>query len=193
MRAGHLACQFGHAGPPASLSSVVDLRPMNERNEIYNNFPWSTPFLENMVWLGVYLLGSAIFAIISLWVSAAYFVYCLVSMYLLIPRFVCTHCSYYGMTCHSGQGRLAALLFSKRDTELFSSCFKNMRFAAPVFLAPLVTGLILSFLHFSWGCVASTIGFGILALGCTRMVTKRLGCPHCGQKPICPACRNFKT
>ena len=124
---------------------------MNECSKIYDSCPWSTPLLENTVWLGVYLLGSAIFAIMSPWVSAAYFGYCLVSMYLLIPRLVCTHCSYYGRTCHSGQGRLTALLFSKRDTELFESCFKNMGLAAPVFLAPLVAGLILSFLHFSWG------------------------------------------
>lgn len=166
---------------------------MNERSKTYDNYPWTTPFLENLVWLGVYVLGSIIFATFSTWAAAAYFGYCAVGMYLLIPRFVCTHCSYYGMTCHSGQGRLAALLFSKRDTGLFNSCFKSMRLAAPVFLAPLIAGLVLSVLRFSWEPVAMTVGFGILALGCTRMVTKRLGCPHCKQKPVCPACRNFKT
>jgi hypothetical protein len=166
---------------------------MNDHIKTYDSYPWTTPLLENMVWLGVYVLGSVIFAIFSPWASAAYFCYCLISMYFLIPRFVCTHCSYYGMLCHSGQGRLAALLFSRRNTELFNSCFKGMRLAAPVFLAPLVAALILSFLRFSWGHVALTVGFGILALGCTRMVTKGLGCPHCKQRQVCPACRNLQT
>jgi hypothetical protein len=166
---------------------------MKEQIIDYDSYPWTTPFLENTVWLGVYLLGSVIFLLCNTWAAAAYLGYCLVSMYLLIPRFVCTHCSYYGKTCHSGQGRLAALLFSKRDTELFKSCFKGMRLAAPVFLAPLIAALVLSFLHFSWGRAALAIGFGILALGCARMVTKGLGCPHCRQKSVCPACRNPQT
>jgi hypothetical protein len=166
---------------------------MNEQITSYDSYPWATPFLENTVWLGVYLLGSIIFSLFDPWAAGAYLGYCFVSMYLLIPRFVCTHCSYYGKTCHSGQGRLAALLFSRRDTALFTLSFKCMRFAAPVFLAPLAAALILSFLHFSWGRVALTLGFGTLALWCTRVVTRRLGCPHCKQKSVCPACRNFQT
>jgi len=163
---------------------------MNEQIKIYDSYPWTTPFLENIVWLGVYLLGSIIFLMFSKWAAGAYLGYCFVSMYLLIPRLVCTHCAYYGRICHSGQSKLAALLFSKRDTGLFALCFKRMRFAAPVFLAPIIAALFLFFLHFSWGLVALVLGFGVLALWCTHAVTRGLGCPHCKQKSVCPACRN---
>src|SRR3974390_1479227 len=98
---------------------------MKDQITDYDKYPWTTPLLENVVWLVVYLLGSVIFLLFNTWAAAAYLGYCLVSMYLLIPRFVCTHCSYYGKTCHSGQGRIAALLFSKRDTERFGEYLKS--------------------------------------------------------------------
>jgi hypothetical protein len=166
---------------------------MNQQTIDYESYPWTTPLLENIVWLWVYVLGFIIFLLFNIWAALTYLGYSLVCMYLLIPRFVCTHCSYYGKICHSGQGRLSAFLFSRRDTTLFGSYFKYMRFAAPVFLAPLIAGLILFILHFSWERVALTIAFGMLALWCTRVVTKRLGCPHCNQKSVCPACRNIQA
>jgi hypothetical protein len=153
----------------------------------YDNYPWSTPLLENAVWLAVYALGFVIFSLLSAWAALAYLGYSLVCMYLVIPRFICTHCTYYGKTCHSGQGRLAALLFSKRETKRFGDYFKYMRFAAPVFLAPIVSGLVLLIIHFSWERVGLAIAFGILALGCTRIVTLKLGCPHCNQRSVCQA------
>jgi len=162
---------------------------MNPKPIHYDNYPWTTPLIENAVWLAVYALGFVILSLLNPWAALAYLGYSLVCMYLVIPRFICTHCTYYGKTCHSGQGRLAALLFSKRQTERFGDHFKCMRFAAPVFLAPIVGGLALFIVHFSWEPVGLTIAFGILALGCTRIVTLRLGCPYCHQRSVCPACR----
>ena len=159
----------------------------------YDNYPWTSPLLENVVWLAVYALGYVIFSLLSAWAALAYLSYSLVCMYLVIPRFICTHCTYYWKTCHSGQGRLAALLFSKRETERFGDYFKYMRFAAPVFLAPIVCGLALFIDHFSWERVGLTIAFGILALGCTRMVTLKLGCPHCNQRFVCQAWQNSRA
>jgi hypothetical protein len=166
---------------------------MNQQTITYENYPWTTPLLENIVWLGVFSLGSIIFLLFNTWAALTYLGYSLLCIYLLIPRFVCTSCSYYGKTCHSGQGKLAALLFSRGDTALFNSNFKYMRLAAPVFLAPIIAGLVLFFLNISWERTALTIGFGVLALWCTRIVTRSLGCPHCKQKPECPGCRNIQT
>jgi len=153
----------------------------------YDEYPWTTPLLENGVWLGVFALGSFIVSLLSGWAAAAYLGYSLICMYLLMPRMVCTHCSYYGRTCHSGQGRIAGLLFSRGDTASFGSRFKYSRFAAPVFLAPLIIGLVFCALHFTWSRLGATLAFGILALGCTRAVTCGLGCPHCNQRALCPA------
>jgi hypothetical protein len=108
-------------------------------------------------------------------------------MYLLVPRLVCTSCSYYGQTCHSGQGRIAGLLYSPRPQGSFPSRFRYMRLAAPVFLAPLLAGGLLLLLRFSLAHVVLTVLFGILALGVTRFVTTRLGCPRCQQRHICTA------
>jgi hypothetical protein len=166
---------------------------MNQQVIKYENYPWTTPLLENIVWIGVYVLGFIIFILFNVWVAMIYLGYSIVCMYILIPRFVCTHCLYYGKTCHSGQGRLAAFLFSRRDTTLFGSYFKYMRFAAPVFLAPLIAGLILLSLNFSWERVVLIISFGMLALWCTRIVTMRLGCPYCNQKSTCPAYRKIQA
>jgi hypothetical protein len=153
----------------------------------YDGYPWTTPFLENVLWLSIYVLGSIIFGLIGTWAAVTYATYCVVSMYLLIPRFVCTYCSYFGRRCHSGQGRIAALLFAKRNDALFGTSFKCMRFVAPVFLAPLIAGITLWVFQFSWEILGMTVLFGILALYCTRVVTMRAGCPHCKQEAVCPA------
>jgi hypothetical protein len=171
----------------------LNVRPEMKPSPIqYDNYPWTTPLLENAVWLVVYALGFVIVSLLSAWAALAYLGYSLVCMYLVIPRFICTHCTYYGKTCHSGQGRLAALLFPRQETGRFGDYFKYMRFAAPVFLAPIFCGLALFIIHFSWERVGLTIAFGILALGCTRIVTLNLGCPHCEQRSVCPAWRNSR-
>ena len=166
---------------------------MNQQAITYDYYPWTTPLLENTIWLGVFVLGSIIFLLFNVWSAMIYLGYSLLCMYVFIPKLVCTSCSYYGKTCHSGQGRLAALLFSKGDTTLFNSHFKYMRLAAPVFLAPIIAGAILFFFDVSWKHVTLTIGFGVLALWCTRMLTKRLGCPHCNQNLGCPGCQKITS
>jgi hypothetical protein len=153
----------------------------------YDDYPWATPLLENAVWLGVFALGSLIFSLASGWAAAAYLGYSLACMYLLLPGWVCTHCSYYGRTCHSGQGRISGLMFARGDATGFGLRFRVMRFAAPVFLAPLAAGLVLCAVHFTWWRLAATLAFGLLALGVTRAVTCGLGCPHCNQRAVCPA------
>lgn len=128
----------------------------------------------------------------GMWAATVYLGHSIVCLYLVVPGLVCTHCAYYGRTCHSGQGRLAALLFPKRDTGRFGERFKCMRFAAPVSLAPLIAGIAQLVLRFSWERAALTIVFGILALGCTGLVTLRLVCPHCAQRSICPGARKAR-
>jgi hypothetical protein len=160
---------------------------MNSVPGFLANYPWTTPLIENTVWGGVYLLGSATFWFIHPWAAGAYLAYSLACMYLLLPRLVCTSCFYYGRRCHSGQGRIASLLFSPRSQAEFASRFRSMRLAAPIFLAPLLAGIVMLFVRFSPRLAACTLAFGILALGCTRLVTKRLGCPRCRQRHVCPA------
>ncbi len=151
------------------------------------NYHWRVPLIENSVWVSVYLLGSAILWLLHPVAAGAYLAYSLVCMYLVIPRLVCTSCNYYGQTCHSGQGRVASLFFASRPQSDFASRFRNMRLAAPVFLAPLLVGGVLLLFRFSVALAGSTVLFGILALGVTRFVTTRLGCPHCQQRHVCPA------
>ena len=160
---------------------------MSSPSSCLPSYHWRVPLIENSVWVGVYLLGAAILWLLHPFVAAAYLAYSLVCMYVLVPRLVCTSCSYYGQTCHSGQGRIASLLFSPRPQAGFPSRFQYMRLAAPVFLAPLLAGGLLLVLRFSLARVVLTVLFGILALGVTRFVTTRLGCPRCQQRHICPA------
>lgn len=166
---------------------------MNQQNTIFEKYPLTTPIVENFIWFEVYLLGFVIILLFNFWVAHIYLVYSLATMYLIIPRFVCTSCSYYGKICHSGQGKISGLLFSKRDTNLFRSNFKYMRFAAPVFLLPLIIGVILIFFQYSFALALLVFAFGFTALVCTRIVTYKLGCSHCNQKSVCPACNKLKT
>ncbi len=162
---------------------------MGSSSELSGNYHRAVPLLENAVWGGVYSLGAVIFWRVHPLAAGVYLAYALTCMYLLLPRLVCTSCSHYGCTCHSGQGRIASLLFAPRDQAEFATRFRQMRLAAVVFLAPLLAGIIMLLARFSFGLVVLTLAFGILALGCTRLVTKRLGCPHCQQQHVCPACQ----
>ena len=158
------------------------------RSASFSGYPWSVPFIENAVWAAVYLLGSAIFWRVHPLAAGAYLVYSVSCMYLLVPRLVCTSCAYYGRTCHSAQGRIAALLFSPRDQREFPARFRYMRLAAPVFLFPVLAGAVLSVIRLSGTLAFSTLLFGVIALGFTRLVTTRLGCTRCEQRSVCPAC-----
>lgn len=71
-----------------------------------DNYHWSVTLLENTAWWGVFGLGSAVLWTIHPLIAVAYLTYSLSCMYLLFPYLVCTSCSYYGHTCHSGQGRI---------------------------------------------------------------------------------------
>jgi len=155
---------------------------------LYNEYPRSTPVIENAVWVAAIVLGAAILAPVHAAAAVAYAAYSVACLYLLIPRLVCTRCGYFGSTCHSGQGKIAALLFSPRDPSGFEASFRWMRLAAPVFLAPLVAGLPLLAIEFSVARLVLLAAFAVIALGLTRLVTKRLGCAHCRQRAACPAC-----
>ena len=160
---------------------------MNSQVVRFDRYPLAIAILENSVWFSIYALGSVLFLQLETWTAGAFAAYCVLSMYLVIPKLICTHCSYFGSICHSGQGRIASLLFTKSDQTTFSAHFRSMTLAAPVFLAPLIAGLALTLIRFSWQILGTTLVFGVLALWCSRMVTLRLGCPHCKQQPICPA------
>ena len=160
---------------------------MSSRPACLAHYPWRVPLLENAVWVAVYLLGAAILGQVHPAAAGAYLVYSLVCMYLVLPRLVCTSCSYYGQTCHSGQGRIASWLFASRPQTGFGAAFRHMRLAAPVFLVPLLSGIVLLVLRFSLALAVSTVLFGVLALGVTRFITTRLGCPSCQQRHVCPA------
>lgn len=152
------------------------------------DYPWRVPALENLVWGVVMTLGAAILWGLHPALAIAYLAWSLLALYVLVPRLVCTACAYYGRTCHSGQGRLAARLGPRRDPAAFAARFRHVRLVGPVFTLPLLAGLVALPLHFGWTLALLTAAFGMVALGLTRVVTRRLGCARCAQRDGCPAC-----
>lgn len=152
------------------------------------DYPLRVPVLENLVWATTMALGTIILAGLHPALAAVYLIWSLLALYVLVPRLVCAACAYYGRTCHSGQGRLAARLGPRRDPGTFAARFRRMRLVGPVFTAPLLAGLIALPFRFDWRLALLTAAFGVVALGLTRVVTRRLGCARCAQSGACPAC-----
>ena len=150
--------------------------------------PWRVPALENLVWAVAMALGAAILWGLHPALAIAYLVWSMLALYVLVPRLVCAACGYYGRTCHSGQGRLAARLGPRRDPAAFVARFRHVRLVGPVFTLPLLAGLVALPFRFEWRLALLTAAFGVVALGLTRVVTRRLGCARCAQRGICPAC-----
>ena len=89
-----------------------------ENNKTYENFPVWVPLLAWVLSLSIYVLGSYIFWLLYLPLTAAYILFCLWIEYRIL-RFSCVNCYYYGKTCGLGRGKLCTLLFKKGNPEKF--------------------------------------------------------------------------
>ena len=120
--------------------------------KVFERYPLWIVLLSNFVGLAIYLTGAAILAGFGLWMSGLYLLYCL-GLELRLLKGHCVNCAYYGQVCGFGKGKLCAWFFKPGDPKKFAAADITWAKMLPdfaVLLWPVIGGIILLFLNFSW-------------------------------------------
>ena len=161
----------------------------------FDRYPTWIVAVSNLVSLAIYGLGGYIMAGLGVWVLGAYVAYCL-WLEVRLLKSACADCAYYGRTCGTGKGRLCALLFRRGDPHRFAAREVSWLQILPdlsVSLVPLIVGIVLSILGFSWTRLVAMLGLLALSSAGNAAVRGNLLCAHCEQRSLgCPASKLFE-
>ncbi len=161
----------------------------------YENYPAWIIVVCSLVPVSIYIIGAVILAGFSPWVSVAYLLFCL-WLEARVMRKSCVNCYYYGKNCGTGKGRLCALLFKRGDPQRFAAKEATWKEVLPDFLVsllPLLGGIVLSFLDFTWLRIFLLVLLMALASVGTAAIRGNLLCKYCEQGRLgCPAAKLFE-
>lgn len=166
-----------------------------EQNKYYENYPFSTVCICSGQTILSYILGTWILFLVNEWLGFGYILLWLFSL-LISMKLRCCYCYYYGRTCSfSLLSKLAGMIFNKGDPQEFKSSKKVMPVAAVSFivsLLPLVGGVILNIMNFSWLNVLLLGVYILSAFLVSFPIRGSLSCKHCKQGELgCPAYRRM--
>lgn len=161
----------------------------------YENFPIWIPLLAIFVSFATYILGAIILTGFGIIVVILYLVYCFGVVEMLVLFRSCKYCCYYNKVCGLGRGKIASLFTKKGDPKKFTEREVTLSDLIPDFLVtifPIVGGVILSVLDFSFMRIGLIILLAIISFGGTAVVRGNLACKYCKQREIgCPALKFF--
>ena len=148
---------------------------------------------HNIPYIGMTVLGTAVFVVgsgVAVWgliAGAVYLAYGAAGA-LWIMVFVCPYCRYWNTrACPCGYGRIAARFRAKEPVECFDEKFKkHIPVIVPLWFLPLLAGVPLLVLAFSWLLLALLVIFALDAFVVLPMVSARHGCKECPQRDSCP-------
>ena len=147
-----------------------------------------------LVNVSMYALGATILSGFGTIAAALYLLYCL-GVEINVVRKSCVDCYYYGKWCAFGKGRVAPLLFKQGDGKRFTSRCMSWKELAPdmlVPLFPLIGGIALLIISFSWSIIAMLAALATLSFYGNYIVRSKIACKYCKQREIgCPAERFF--
>lgn len=164
----------------------------------YEQFPLKLVCLSALTTVIGYLLGTIVFYLLNPWLGAAFLLLCLAAV-IVVMRYRCSYCYYYGKRCSSGFSLVASKLFKKRSPEEFATqktLMPAMLISLPVILLPLLAAIALVLLTgtlLAWALLAANLlmfvpGSAKKSLYCSHCKQRELGCPACdGLKPKSPA------
>ena len=150
-------------------------------------------FINNIPYMAMILLGAAVFVIGSgglLWgrlAATAYTAYGLAGA-LWIMVFVCPYCRYWNnSSCPCGYGKIAAKLRPRKALDCFNEKFKkHIPVIVPLWFIPVLAGVPLLVLGFSWPLLILLVVFAVDAFVLLPLFSVKHGCTECPQKESCP-------
>jgi len=153
--------------------------------------------INNMPYMGMTVLGTVVLIVgsgMAAWglvAGAVYLAYGAAGA-LWIMVFLCPYCRYWNTrACPCGYGRIAARFRAKKPVECFSEKFKkHIPVIVPLWLIPVLAGVPLLILAFSWLLLALLIVFALDAFVVLPLVSTKHGCKECPQRDSCPWMKN---
>jgi hypothetical protein len=149
-------------------------------------------FVANVPYLVMIVLGTATIVAgfdITPWTlcgAAGYAAYGIVGA-LWVMVFICPSCGYYGTDeCPCGYGRISAKLVRQRERSFTAKFRKHIPVIVPVWIIPVVCGIVSLYGAFSWLVLALMLGFALDAYFLLPLVAKKRSCAQCPQKDDCP-------
>jgi hypothetical protein len=136
----------------------------------------------------------AVYIIFGLYSIFAYFYasYLAIAITIILPLARCIRCFYYGKVCHICGGKAASFLYPKGREELFKENFKYSVFLYPVWMIPLLAGLVqLVRLRGLQALLIFVIYLAILFIS-RRFLQWHAGCKRCHQRLFCPGAASFR-
>lgn len=162
--------------------------------KVFERYPIWIVVLSNFVGVLIYLVGASILAGFGLWMSGLYLLYCF-GLELRLLKGHCVHCYYYGKVCGFGKGKLCAWLFKPGDPRKFTETeisWANMLPDLLVLFWPVLGGIILLVLNYSWLLAGLLLLLLVLSTSGNAIIRGSFACKTCKQKELgCPAARLF--
>lgn len=171
------------APDPASCDKHQAIQEYSHLQEIVDNLPYTL-----MVLLGAVIFRTGFGSGVLGWGTAAlYVVYGILGAFWII-LFVCPYCHYYDTSsCPCGYGQISAKLRRKRDDSRFITKFrKHIPVIVPLWIIPVVAGVIFLIDGFSAWRLVLLIAFVVNSFILLPLVSTKYGCAHCPQRDVCP-------
>jgi hypothetical protein len=166
-----------------------------KKEECFEKYPLEIVLISNFVSIVVYLIGAFIVYQIGIIWLVLYLIFILVLEFRLMSRH-CVDCYYYGKTCAFGKGRISGMFFKKGNRKSFCKGQMTWKDLIPdllVSLIPMVVGIVLLVIDFSWSILGLIIALIVLTSVGNSFVRSRLACRYCKQRRIgCPAQKLFE-
>ncbi len=166
----------------------------DQKDLVFDSYPFRIVAIATFLSLSIYLMGTVLVWQFTWWSAVLYMSFCLTLELKLLKR-SCVNCYYYGKTCFSGKGRIAALLFKRGDVAGFAKKEVGWIEIVPdlmVVLIPLCVGCYILIQSFQWNLVIAIILLLLLAFPGNGYIRSNLACRHCCQRRVgCPAEKLF--
>lgn len=150
-------------------------------------------FIDNLPYVVMIILGASVLilgtcASTTGWLLAGLYTFYSITGAFWIIIFVCPYCHYYSTrTCPCGYGQISAKLRKVKDQSRFIEKFKkHIPVIFPLWIIPMVAGIILLQKNFTLSLLALVVLFVIDAYLVLPLLSRKYGCAHCPQKSICP-------
>jgi hypothetical protein len=153
----------------------------------------SEVLLDNLPYIFMGIIGAAInlaifkISLLGITLSVLYLAYTIFGA-ICIMLFVCPYCQYFDTDfCPCGYGRISARFREKNPETMFSEKFKkHIPVIVPLWIIPLIEGVVYLFLGFNLTILILVIVFVINSYIILPLLARIYGCGHCPQKDDCP-------
>lgn len=153
-----------------------------------DRYPISTVIFENILIVTWFVTGHLLLKPFSEQGSWLYLGFGFIMAYIVMRIIICKHCYYYGKRCHTGWGKISALLTSKGETKRFGcgAAGKSIpMFYALMTIIPLIFGIIKLVKSFDFS-VLIVFGIFLTSVILSSVPVRKSACKKCKMKEICP-------